>query len=210
MNWKSPLWSWSPIVNPTLPTSPLNPKWPIFTFFEHFQGWWLWHCPGQMLQNARNIKLHTWNCKYPSDRRGMDEYTQQWVGWHQTRERQGWWENYSSLMMKIGLEQQKQIQVSRETPETKNMQNKKQFCPLYAASTSSSQPLGSTQKTSSQIELRRRFKLGGSDTTNHPAVPCAPPWMKATSYACMAQAAENFNPSPDGSTGKHRRKHQQA
>lgn len=97
-------------------------------------------------------------------------------------------ERTTALMMKIGLEQQKQIQLSRETPETRNMQNKKnQFCPLYVASTSSTQPLGSTQKTSSQTELRRRF-----------------------SYAWMAQAAESFSPSPDGSAGKYRRKHQQA
>lgn len=110
-------------------------------------------------------------------------------------------------MMKIGLEQQKQIQVSTETPETKNMQKEKQFCPLYAASTSSTQPLGSTQKTSSQTELRRRVKHSGSDTTKHPAAPCAPPQIKPTGYAW---AAENFNPSPHGSTGKHRRKHQKA
>lgn len=109
--------------------------------------------------------------------------------------------------MKTGLEQQIQIQVSRETPEKKNMQKKKQFCPLYSASTSSTRPLGSTQKTSSQTELKRRFKHGGSDTTNHPASPCAPPRVKPTGYAW---ATENFNPSPDGSTGKYRRKRQQA
>lgn len=72
---------------------------------------------------------------------------QQWVRWYWTGERQGWWEHCSSLMMKTELEQRKQIQVSRETPETKNMQKKKLFCPLYTASTSSTQPLGSTQKS---------------------------------------------------------------
>jgi len=46
--WKRPLRPSSPTINPTPPCLLIHVlKCHIYTFFEHLQGWWLRHCPGQ-------------------------------------------------------------------------------------------------------------------------------------------------------------------